>query len=604
MIVISTYDKVAAVISLELEDHRDALYQWDTDRYILVNPDQGAKQLHFSVRLTGQAIPVDVVDGKARIPDEFLQGTKDLYVYAFAGTPESGFTAYSAVFPIIKRSKPADYVFTPTDQLTLSEIKAMVEDLREDVESGALSGVTDYNKLENSPLRPFPIREYDGFKQARIYLDDLEDGVYYYLPDRFSPKAILVISRENYRGGQIYHIRNLQDDPFVLPCCKRTTYGTDGSESIYLEDGITSTYVRFDVYNNTLNLLIQAKVNYSSKLGWLITSSNSFLYDVMSDAQPAHKQYVDTSIAAALNQFGETYVPPQSNWNTNDPEAAGYIVGRTHYEVPDPDSSTNALDWDGDTAGRPAVDLAEGVSFVRISDSTPPIDAFVGGTLTFASTALEQAIDYNILADHVFVEAGLTTVVLNNTPAVLIAYESIDMGEGLILDKGTYFVRIQSEAYSFYVSSVRCVYNAFGGMTVHPLAEKYIPETVARTKDIPTDDHINELIDTKLSDVGSFSVEALYVNLFDDGTTDKSLADIVTAAEENRSVFAVFGTLKLALTAYDVSGALFTFITGGEAAECVIIGNEYTLNITSIPTDEHINDLINAALGVIENGSY
>lgn len=114
---------------LALNDGRSELWQWDTGRKLTV--DVECSQVHFSNRVFGRSIDVDVVDGVAIIPDILLQTDKDLTVWAFVGKPENGYTKISKVFKVNKRNKPADYVFTPTEQTTLEEILERVEDLEE-----------------------------------------------------------------------------------------------------------------------------------------------------------------------------------------------------------------------------------------------------------------------------------------------------------------------------------------------------------------------------------------------------------------------------------------------------------------------------------------
>lgn len=123
---------------LNLSDGRNELWQWDTGRRLSVDAD--CSQVHFSNKVFGRSIDVDVVDGTAFIPDIFLQVDKDLYAWAFVGTPENGYTKISRVFKINRRNKPADYVFTPVDQLTLEEIKEIAESVREDADNGLFKG--------------------------------------------------------------------------------------------------------------------------------------------------------------------------------------------------------------------------------------------------------------------------------------------------------------------------------------------------------------------------------------------------------------------------------------------------------------------------------
>ena len=112
---------------LTLNDGRSELWQWDTGRTLAVDAD--CSQVHFSNKVFGRSIDVDVVGGSAIIPDILLQTDKDLNVWAFVGTAENGYTKISKTFTVNRRNKPADYVFTPTDQITIQAIQSQIGDL-------------------------------------------------------------------------------------------------------------------------------------------------------------------------------------------------------------------------------------------------------------------------------------------------------------------------------------------------------------------------------------------------------------------------------------------------------------------------------------------
>lgn len=112
---------------LTLNDGRSELWQWDTGRKLTVDAD--CSQVHFSNKVFGRSIDVDVVGGVAIIPDVLLQTDKDLNVWAFVGTAENGYTKISKTFTVNRRNKPSDYVFTPTDQMTLQAIQSQIGDL-------------------------------------------------------------------------------------------------------------------------------------------------------------------------------------------------------------------------------------------------------------------------------------------------------------------------------------------------------------------------------------------------------------------------------------------------------------------------------------------
>ena len=113
---------------MTLTDGRGELYQWDTGRTLTVD-DATVTQVHFQNRAYGRTIDVDVKNGTAIIPDELLQKAGELRVYAFSGTAESGFTKVERVFNIVRRNKPNDYMFTPTEQKSLEGLQKQIGDL-------------------------------------------------------------------------------------------------------------------------------------------------------------------------------------------------------------------------------------------------------------------------------------------------------------------------------------------------------------------------------------------------------------------------------------------------------------------------------------------
>lgn len=134
---------------LTLNDGRSELYQWDTGRKLSIAVD--CTQVHYSNKVFGRSIDVDVVDGIAIIPDILLQTDKELTAWAFVGTPENGYTKISKTFKVNRRNKPADYVFTPPEQTTLDELVERLQKIEEAQDPDAIkNAVEDY--LEENPV--------------------------------------------------------------------------------------------------------------------------------------------------------------------------------------------------------------------------------------------------------------------------------------------------------------------------------------------------------------------------------------------------------------------------------------------------------------------
>lgn len=135
---------------LTLQDGRTELWQWDTGRALTV--DAECSQVHFSNKVFGRSIDVDVIEGLAAIPDILLQTDNELNVWAFVGTAENGYTKISKTFKVNRRNKPSDYVFTPTEQTTLGELSQRIDQIEESQDATIKNAVEEY--LEQNPVVP------------------------------------------------------------------------------------------------------------------------------------------------------------------------------------------------------------------------------------------------------------------------------------------------------------------------------------------------------------------------------------------------------------------------------------------------------------------
>lgn len=112
---------------MKLTDERTTLFQWDTGRSVTAD----SAQVHFSNKQLGRSFDVDVKGGVALIPDMLLTCAAPIKAWAWVGTATEGYTKEELIIPVQPRNKPADYVFTPTEQTTLAEIQGQIGDLSE-----------------------------------------------------------------------------------------------------------------------------------------------------------------------------------------------------------------------------------------------------------------------------------------------------------------------------------------------------------------------------------------------------------------------------------------------------------------------------------------
>ena len=160
---------------LTLNDGRAELWQWDTGRTLTVDAD--CSQVHFSNKVFGRSIDVDVADGVAIIPDVLLQTDNDLNVWAFVGAADNGYTKISKTFKVNRRNKPAYYVFTPVEQTTIEEIAAIAQSVRDDADAGLFDGKDGY-----TPVRGTDYWTATDIAEIKSYVDEqlgvIENGSY------------------------------------------------------------------------------------------------------------------------------------------------------------------------------------------------------------------------------------------------------------------------------------------------------------------------------------------------------------------------------------------------------------------------------------------
>lgn len=114
----------------EIYGEQKTLTQWDLGRKMQVHVP--CQQLHFANEGAQEALvsPVEETGGvlTARIPDEVLQQSGPLWVYAFVEA-EEGYTKRIRSFFVKERPQPAGYVYTPTQWVKLENVMARMDAL-------------------------------------------------------------------------------------------------------------------------------------------------------------------------------------------------------------------------------------------------------------------------------------------------------------------------------------------------------------------------------------------------------------------------------------------------------------------------------------------
>lgn len=122
----------------------EKLYQWDINRVLIVE-DETIKEVHFANCLCNEARVCEVKPGfdwrYVNIPNELLQEYMDIKAWAYDGN----ITKHCATFPVEKRAKPADYVYTPTEVKSYEALEERVEEL----EKNRVTGAVRYDAIQS-----------------------------------------------------------------------------------------------------------------------------------------------------------------------------------------------------------------------------------------------------------------------------------------------------------------------------------------------------------------------------------------------------------------------------------------------------------------------
>lgn len=101
---------------------KEQLYQWDSNVFVEVE-DPRINQVQFSTKFSASAYCVEVADSKAPIPNEMLQSYYDICAYACVVDENGQSVEYSETFSVYARPKPDNYIYTPTEVITITKVE-------------------------------------------------------------------------------------------------------------------------------------------------------------------------------------------------------------------------------------------------------------------------------------------------------------------------------------------------------------------------------------------------------------------------------------------------------------------------------------------------
>lgn len=298
-----------------------------------------------------------------------------------------------------------------------------------------------------------PLRPLEGYT---INIDDLEEGILYYAPDKGLPYDIK-FSRPSVSSGISYVVWNRRSVPFYgLLTVTKQVDSADYEESISVQDAAHHAYIR--ITQGIAYVLPPEPI-----------SGAPFVYENALDSE------INKTVSEAIETFSSTYISPNSDWGQNDSNAAGFIKGRTHYEEVDPESATDTLTWDGVIGDKLAIPMdEEGATYiVHISDAVPTEADLIGGRIT-VSAPDEGFMPMEITSDMLVVgDAGEIEITNGDIPFITILPTALTEDGVEVVPAGIYFLFMSG---SVYVSELVCATQVFGTKIVHTLPEKYIPE--------------------------------------------------------------------------------------------------------------------------------
>jgi hypothetical protein len=135
----------------KIYDGREAFYQWDLDRKLVVE-DETIAQVHFCNCISSNALVCETYkeDGLTlvNVPNILLQDNWRIHIFAY----DVNYTKHSTEYEVIARSKPSGYVYTETEIKDYADLEERLAALEENTvpEELVREVVEDY--LEENPV--------------------------------------------------------------------------------------------------------------------------------------------------------------------------------------------------------------------------------------------------------------------------------------------------------------------------------------------------------------------------------------------------------------------------------------------------------------------
>ena len=111
---------------LKIRGCKTSFFQWDYDQYLEIKNER-CTEIHFSNDLVKWSEPVEIdkENNLVKVPNVLLTMPANLKAYVY----DTDHTIRVYTFPVIKKNKPVDYVFTEEEVGQYNKIKKQLEDV-------------------------------------------------------------------------------------------------------------------------------------------------------------------------------------------------------------------------------------------------------------------------------------------------------------------------------------------------------------------------------------------------------------------------------------------------------------------------------------------
>lgn len=127
------------------------LYQWDTGRVVLIEPDLDyiIHEVHFTTKKMDYAYVVKTYNENGStycaIPNILLQQYQHIICYEVRENDEGEESTSSVELKVIKRNRPLDYVYTEPEKYTYKELENRLDKVDEEIKELKSSMVRSIN---------------------------------------------------------------------------------------------------------------------------------------------------------------------------------------------------------------------------------------------------------------------------------------------------------------------------------------------------------------------------------------------------------------------------------------------------------------------------